>query len=137
MTSTANVTELSVTYLRGLSASLSDILSQVNAQLDGTGPASPSALLAPVNADLTVKAGGPAGDGQEFDAGAALNTALAALGGSAHDQLSWLSGVLSAMIGEVATAIAAVGKTEHLNDEQADALISEFQNTIGKHFTPS
>jgi hypothetical protein len=137
MTATANVTEVSVTYLRGLSTSLSDILSQVNAQLDGTGPASPSALLAPVNASLTVGAGGPVGDSQVFNAGAALNTALATMGGSVHDQLNWLSGVLSSMIGEVSAAITAVGKTEYLNDEQADALISEFQSTIGTHVTPS
>ena len=137
MTASNNVTEVSVTYLRGLSTSLSDLKNQVNDELNGTGPAAPSAVLEPVSAELKVSAGGPVGNGQEFDAGAALNAALGALGGSVHDQLNWLSGVLAAMIGEVSAAIAAVGRTEYLNDEQADALISEFQSTIGKHYTPS
>lgn len=132
---TSDVTEVSVDYLRRLNAALTDILQQVNARLSGgTAPDSQTVLVSPVDTSLQVSAGSPGDDsGLTFDAAAALNQALSTMGGSVHDQLEWLSGVLSAMIGEVNAAIAAVGNANHLNDEQVDALITEFENTIGVH----
>lgn len=130
---TSDVTEVSVDYLRRLNVALTDILQQVNARLSGgTAPDSQTVLVSPVDSGLQVSAGSPGDDcGLNFDAAAALNAALSTMGGSVHDQLEWLSGVLSAMIGEVNAAIAAVGNANHLNDEQVDALIAEFENTIG------
>jgi len=134
------VTEVSVAYLRQLNASLADILHQVDGRLADVGTAtwtSPAALIEPVDAGLHVKAGGPGAGGPDFDAAAALNAALSDMGGSVHDQLEWLHGVLTAMIGQVNDAIAAVGAVNYLNDEQADALISEFEHTIGVHHMPA
>jgi len=134
------VTEVSVAYLQQLNTSLTDILHQVTGRLTGAGPAtstSPATLIEPVDADLAVKAGRPGAGGLDFDAAAALNSALSDMGGSVHDQLDWLRGVLSSMIGEVNDAITAVGNVNHLNDEQADALISEFERTIGVHHMPA
>lgn len=130
----ADLTEVSVAYLQQLAAAFQDMLGQVNSQLSGGTQGGPVVLTDPVDSTLQVSAGSP-GDGTSltFDAAAALNDALAAMGGSVHDQLEWLSGVLSTMIGEVNNAIAAVGNTNHLNDEQADALIREFESTIGVH----
>lgn len=127
-TTTSDVTEVSVDYLRKLNASLTDILHQVNARL------SAGTTSEPVDVNLQVSAGSPGdGSGLTFDAAAALNQALSTMGGSVHDQLQWLSGVLTAMIGEVNAAITAVGTANHLNDEQVDALITKFENTIGVH----
>lgn len=136
MSSGSGVTEVSVAYLRGLSASLGDILKEVNHQLNGQGSAtSTTSLTDLVDSDLQVLAGSPCGgSGLNFDAAASLNTALSTMGGSVHDQLQWLSTVLSAMIAEVNTAIKAVGKAETLNNEEVDALIAEFEQTIGVHY---
>ena len=134
------VTDVSVAYLRQLNASFADILQQVNDQLNGKTTATataPAALIEPVNADLQVKAGSPGAGGPDFDAAAALNAAMSDMGGSVHDQLDWLRRVLSTMIGEVNDAIAAVGTVNHLNDEQADALVSDFEHTIGVHHMPA
>lgn len=130
-----DVTEVSVAYLRQLSAALNDVLQQVNARLNGaTTPNGRTVLTEPVDSSLQISAGGPGdGSGLTFDAAAALDDALSTMGGTVHDQLGWLSRVLSAMISEISDAIAAVGKADYLSSEQVDALIREFENTIGVH----
>jgi hypothetical protein len=130
MTTLWQPTHVSVGYLQQLQASLSDILAQVNAQLAGQsgGPATPEQI---VDSDLGVQAGG---GGVAYDAAEMLNRALSTMGGSAQAQLTWLSGTVTAMIGQITTSIDSLSGTNTLNTEQADALIAEFDTDTGGQF---
>jgi hypothetical protein len=130
MTASGSPTQVSVGSLEELRGSLQDILDQVNAQLSGQSPEGDGpVVIDPVNSDLVVQAGGTV----DFNAAADLNTALSLMGGSVQDQLTWLSKTLTAMIGEITTSIGSLTSTETLNTSQVNALISEFENTIGIH----
>ena len=116
----AGVTHVSVGYLEGLRASLSQILRQVNAQLVGHASAEPgtTAWVSPVDSNLTVLAGDPS-----FNLGAALNAGLSKMGGSVHAQLAWLSTMLTAAIGQVDTTIKSFTATERANQELVGGLV--------------
>jgi hypothetical protein len=124
-----NVTQIDTTYLTGLQNQLQTILTDVQNQLKGTGASSDpntSGWLGPVDQNLAVQGG----DKSTFNAAAALNTALGAMGGSVNSQLTWLQKVLTDMINEITTTIQSFSGTESLNNEAVTTLISDFQNTI-------
>ncbi|HEY2579883.1 MAG TPA: hypothetical protein VGI74_26520 [Streptosporangiaceae bacterium] len=135
MSSGAPVTQIDTTYLDGLKSTLQELQTEVEQQLHGlgTGGATPNTLsfIEPVDSSLKLAAGSAS-----FDAGAALNKALAAMGGSVHDQLTWLDKVLGDMINEITNTVASFKGTESLNNEGVDKLISDFQSTISDINTP-
>ena len=135
MAAGSGVTQIDTTYLDGLKTTLQDLQTEVEQQLRGlgTGGATPNTLsfIEPVDSSLKLAAGSAS-----FDAGAALNKALSTMGGSVHDQLTWLDKVLGDMINEITTTVASFKGTESLNNEGVDKLISDFQTTIGDINTP-
>ncbi len=134
MTTPTNTTQIDTTYLQGLQNQLQTILTDVKDQLRGVG-ASPNpsvhGWLETVDQTLNVQGGG-----SSFNAGAALNTALKNMGGSVHDQLTWLEKVLNDMINEITTTIQSFSGTESLNNDAVSQLISDFQNTINDMNNP-
>jgi hypothetical protein len=136
MASDTGVTQIDSTYLTNLQNQLRDLHTQVEQQLTGMGTAgvtsTTTSFIEPITSTLHVAAGTAS-----FDAGAALNSALSAMGGSVHDQLTWLGTVLNDMIGEITTTVSSFNGTESLNNETVDQLISDFQNTIGAINTPA
>jgi hypothetical protein len=127
MAPASNVTQIDSTYLNNLKGQLQGIQTDVQSQLNGIGAAdsSLSGWISAVDSTLTVTAGA-----QNFNAGKALNTALGKMGGSIHDELTWLNKVLTDMIGEITTTVNSFGNTESLNTESVATLISDFQHTI-------
>jgi hypothetical protein len=130
----SGVTQIDAKYLNTLKAQLSDLESQVKAQIRGIGPSSSSETtnyINPVN-ELTLLAGPPG-----FDAGAAITNALKTVGGSVYDQLQWLDKVLNDMIEEITTTVNSFHGAESLNDDAVNTLINEFQGTIGDMGSPA
>lgn len=135
MADSGTVTQINKEYLTTLSNKLNDILTEVEAQLKGIGQSSApgtTTFIQPVDGSLKVIAGGTS-----FDAANALNKALGAMGGTVHDQLTWLHKVLTDMISEIKTTVDSFSGTESLNNESVDQLISDFQGTIGDLNTPA
>ncbi len=127
-------TQIDKNYLNSLKSELQTILDDVNKQLIGIGHSSDPSLtmwISPVDQTLSVAAGAPS-----FNAGKALNDALSKMGGSIHDELTWLKKVLTDMISEITTMVDSFGATESLNTESVNQLISDFQNTINDMNTP-
>jgi hypothetical protein len=132
MTTSTKTTQIDATYLTNLQTQLQGILTDVQNQLKGIGASSdPTIWLGPVDQTLSVQAGATT-----FNAGAALNTALKAMGGSVHDELTWLQKVLTDMINEITTTIQSFSGTESLNKDTVDQLISDFQNTVSDMNNP-
>src|SRR5260221_182627 len=125
MPATGAVTQINADYLNGLKGQLQTVLTNVENQLKGIGNSADGNIL-PVDQNLKVEAGLTT-----FNAGVALNTALQAMGGSIHDQLTWLKKVLTDMINEITTTVNSFNNAESLNTETVDQLITDFQNTIG------
>jgi hypothetical protein len=129
-----NVTQIDLSYLHKLKTRLSAMQTQVEDQIRGQGASFDPATtpwIGPVDATLTVRAGGAGtGAGSTFDIATALTSALAAMGGSIHDQLAWLDTTLGGMIAEITATVNSFGTTESTNNEAMDKLISEFQTTI-------
>lgn len=121
-------TQINADYLNGLKGQLQTVLNNVNNQLTGVGTSTNSV---PVDQNLKVLAGA-----STFNAGTALNTALQKMGGSIHDQLTWLQKVLNDMINEITTTVNSFNGTESLNTETVDSLITDFQNTINDMNSP-
>jgi hypothetical protein len=137
MSSSGKVTQINKDYLNNLKNRLSDLLTDVENQLKGVGASSApgtTTYIQPVDQTLTVNAGG--NTGVPFNAATALNKALGAMGGSVHDQLTWLHKTLTDMIGEITTTVNSFSGTESLNNESVAQLISDFQNTIGDFNNP-
>lgn len=130
------VTQIDASYLDTLKNQLTDLQHQVEQQLNGLGTAGATpetvSFIEPITSSIKVAAGA-----SSFDAGAALNTALGTMGGSVHDQLTWLDKVLGDMISEITTTVASFHGTESLNNESVDQLITDFQNTISDINTPA
>jgi hypothetical protein len=127
---TGAATQIDATYLNGLKGQLQTLLTDVQNQLKGIGN-SPDGWVSPVDQNLKVLPGATS-----FNAGAALNTALQAMGGSIHDQLTWLQKTLTDMINEITTTVNSFSNTESLNTETVDQLISDFQGTINDFNNP-
>jgi hypothetical protein len=128
MATSTNVMQIDADYLNNLQAQLQTMLTAVEDQLRGLGTTSSvqtTGFLDPVDQNLTVQAGATT-----FNAGAALNSALKAMGGSVHDQLTWLQRVLNDMINEITTTVQSFSGTESLNNDTVEQLITDFQNTI-------
>ena len=128
MATNGNVTEIDTDYLNGLQVQLQTVLTDVKNQLNGIGASSDpnvSGWLGPVDQTLSVVAGG-----SSFNAGTVLNTALKNMGGSVHDQLTWLDKVLTDMINEITTTVHSFSGTESLNNDTVENLMSDFQGTI-------
>ena len=121
---TGAVTQIDANYLNGLKGQLETVLTDVQNQLKGVGN-TPDGWVSAIDQNFSVLPGP-----SSFNAGAALNTALNALGGSIHDQLTWLEKVLTDMINEITTTVNSFSGTESLNTETVDQLISDFENTI-------
>jgi hypothetical protein len=124
-----NVTQISPDYLKQLANQLDGILGEVNDQLKGIGGSTSSNTtqwIPPVNSSLTVSAGS-----KSFDAAAALDQALGAMGGSVNSQLTWLQKTLNDMINEINTTVNSFGNVDSINSESVTQLINDFQNTIG------
>jgi hypothetical protein len=120
--------QIDTTYLNNLQSQLQTLLTAVEGQLRGIGTTSSpqtSGFLNTVDQTLTVQAGATT-----FNAGAALNTALKNMGGSVHDQLTWLQRVLTDMISEITTTVQSFSGTESLNNDTVEQLITDFQSTI-------
>ena len=136
MSAGTRVTRIDTAYLDNLKNHLRDLLTQVEQQLQGLGTkgVTPNTLsyIEPLSSQLTISAGAAS-----FDAGAALKTALNAMGGSVHDQLIWLEKVLEDMINEIATTVASFKGTEDLNNESVDRLLNDFKHTIGDINSPA
>jgi hypothetical protein len=136
MASNYGVTQIDTDYLNNLQTQLQDLQTQVEQQLQGLGTAGATSdslsFIPPLTSTIKVAAGTTS-----FDAGAALNTALGNMGGSVHDQLTWLDRILGDMISEITTTVASFNGTESLNNETVDQLISDFQNTISDINTPA
>jgi hypothetical protein len=133
MAGSANVTQINETYLKQLQGQLDTVLTDVEGQLKGLGATtdtSTTGYLNPVTQDLSVLAGGGTGTTGTFDAATELNNALSQMGGSVNDQLTWLKKVLTDMISEIGTTIDSFSKTESLNNETVEQLMTDFQNTI-------
>jgi hypothetical protein len=118
------VTQIDATYLNTLKGQLQTVLGDVNNQLKGVG-SSPAGWVNPVDQNFSVL-DGPDG----FNAGAQLNTALKAMGGSVNQQLTWLQKVLTDMINEITNTVNSFSGTESINTESVDQLITDFQSTI-------
>jgi hypothetical protein len=134
MAANTSVTQIDTTYLQGLQGQLQSILTEVEDQLRGIGASSDpnvTGWLGPVDQNLTVQAGPTT-----FNAGAALNSALKAMGGSVNEQLTWLKKVLTDMINEITTTIQSFSGTESLNNDTVAQLISDFQSTINDMNSP-
>jgi hypothetical protein len=130
------ITQIDTAYLDNLKNQLQDLQTQVEQQLQGLGTkgVTPNTLsfIEPLSSQLTIAAGAAS-----FDAGAALKTALNAMGGSVHDQLTWLDKVLGDMIIEITTTVNSFKGTEGLNNESVDQLLNDFKNTIGDMNSPA
>jgi hypothetical protein len=127
-TGSGSVTQIDADYLNGLKVQLDLLLDEVNSQLTGIGASSlpgTTGLIPVVDSNLIVSAGATS-----FNAGAALNKALSAMGDSVNQQLHWLQNVLTQMISEITTTVNSFTSTESLNNESVDQLITDFQNTI-------
>jgi hypothetical protein len=133
MAQAGNTTQIDSTYLNNLKGQLQGIQTDVQSQLNGVGAADPSlsGWISAVDSSLTVTAGA-----QNFNAGKALNTALGKMGGTIHDQLTWLNKVLTDMISEITTTVNSFGNTESLNTESVSTLIGDFQKTINDMNNP-
>jgi hypothetical protein len=134
MAANTSVTQIDTTYLQGLQGQLQTILGEVEDQLRGIGASSDpnvTGWLGPVDQNLNVQAGPTT-----FNAGAALNNALKAMGGSVNEQLTWLKKVLTDMINEITTTIQSFSGTESLNNDTVAQLISDFQSTINDMNSP-
>jgi hypothetical protein len=133
MAPTGPVTQIDTTFLNSLKGDLQDIQQDVQSQLNGIGSGDPdlSSWISPVDQSLTVTAGA-----QNFNAGKALTDALSKMGGSVHDQLTWLNKVLTDMISEITTTVNSFGNTESLNTEAVSTLITDFTNTINDMNNP-
>jgi len=133
MAQDGNTTQIDSTYLNNLKGQLQGIQTDVQSQLNGIGAGDPSlsGWISAVDQSLTVTAGA-----QNFNAGKALNTALGKMGGSIHDQLTWLNKVLTDMINEITTTVNSFGNTESLNTESVATLLSDFQHTINDMNNP-
>jgi hypothetical protein len=136
MAATSPVTQINTDYLNKLQSNLSDLLDEVNDQLNGLGTKGATAAtlpdIYPVTSALQVAAGASA-----FDAGAALNAALKSMGNSVNEQLTWLKKVLTDMIADITTTVNSFSGTESLNNETVTQLESDFQKTIGDLNTPA
>ncbi len=137
----AGTTQIDANYLNGLKSQLQNILDDVDTQLRGIGQSSDpnvTAWIHPVDQNLIVEAGGTAGANgtSSFNAATDLNNALKKMGGSVHDQLTWLRKVLTDMIAEITTTVDSFSSTESLNNESVAQLISDFQNTINDMNNP-
>jgi len=132
----SGVTQIDATYLNTLKGKLTGLQHEVEQQLTGLGTAGATSetvsFIEPITSSIKVAAGATS-----FDAGAALNTALGTMGGSVHDQLTWLNQVLGDMITEITTTVSALHGTESLNNESVDQLITDFQHTISDMNTPA
>lgn len=128
---TGGVTQIDTTYLNTLKGQLQTVLGDVKTQLKGIG-SSPAGWVYPVDQNFNVLDGATT-----FDAGTQLNTALKAMGGSVHDQLTWLQKVLTDMISEITTTVDSFTNSESINTESVDQLITDFQNTINDMNSPS
>ena len=134
MAAAGNVTQIDATYLNNLKGQLQAIQTDVQSQLNGIGTSSDPNLtgwISAVDQSLTVSAGP-----DKFNAGKALNAALSKMGGSIHDQLTWLNKVLTDMINEITTTVNSFGNTESLNNDSVATLISDFQHTINDMNNP-
>lgn len=134
MAAAGNVTQIDTTYLNNLKGQLQAIQTDVQNQLNGIGASSDPNLtgwISAVDENLTVSAGAT-----NFNAGKALDTALGKMGGSIHDQLTWLNKVLTDMINEITTTVNSFGNTESLNTESVATLIGDFQHTINDMNNP-
>jgi|HubBroStandDraft_1064217.scaffolds.fasta_scaffold00821_12 hypothetical protein len=133
--SASGVVQINEAYLNNLKTTLNDILTEVDGQLTGMGTTGVTSdttnFINPVDSALTVQAGP-----SSFEAGAALVSALKAMGGSVQEQLEWLKKVLTDMISEITTTVNSFSSTESLNNEAVDQLISDFQNTISDMSNP-
>jgi hypothetical protein len=132
----STITQIDSAYLKHLEAQLQDLLTQVEQQLEGLGTkgvtSNTTSFVEPLTSTLTISAGGAS-----FDAGATLTKALNAMGGSVNTQLTWLKGVIAAMIPEVRATIESLKGTESLNNESMDTLLNDLKNTIGLINTPA
>jgi len=126
----SGVTQIDATYLNGLKGQLQSVLTDVQTQLKGIG-SSPAGWVSPLDQNFSVLPGPTS-----FNAGAALNAALKAMGGSVHDQLTWLQKTLTDMISEITTTVNSFGNTESLNTESVDQLITDFQGVINDMNSP-
>jgi len=130
------VTQINADYLKKLQGNLQDLLGQVNDQIQGLGTkgatGSTTSFIPPVTSSLTVAAGA-----SSFNAGAAINKALSAMGGSVSDQLTWLKHVLTDMISEITTTVNSFSGTESLNNESVTQLMNDFQKTINDINSPA
>ncbi|SRR5260370_34275452 len=124
MAATGAATQINADYLNGLKGQLQTVLGDVKTQLKGVG-SSPAGWVNPVDQNFSVL-DGPNG----FNAGAQLNAALKAMGGSVNQQLTWLQKVLTDMINEITNTVNSFKNAESLNTETVDQLITDFQNTI-------
>jgi hypothetical protein len=127
---TGGVTQIDTTYLNGLKGQLQTALTDVQTQLKGIG-SSPAGWVNPIDQNFSVLPGPTS-----FNAGAALNTALKTMGGSIHDQLTWLQKVLTDMINEITTTVNSFSNSESLNTESVNQLITDFQGAINDMNSP-
>ncbi|SRR5260370_6470973 len=130
------VTQIDTAYLDNLKNHLRDLQTQVEQQLQGLGTkgvtSNTLSFIEPLTSQLKIHAGAAS-----FDAGAKLNSALSTMGGSVHDQLTWLDKVLGDMIQEIITTVHSFKGTEDLNNESVDQLINDFKKTIGDMNKPA
>jgi hypothetical protein len=131
----SGVTQINKQYLQGLATQLGDVKGQVQAQLIGLGPggATPNtvSIISAIDSSLAVAAGTSA-----FNAATTLNADLKLMGGSIHDQLTWLENILTDMIEELNTTANKLTGSETLNEESASQLITDFQSVITTMNTP-
>src|ERR1700722_10861630 len=131
----SGVTQINKAYLQGLATQLGTVKTQVETQLSGLGPgpstSNTATIIGAIDSTLAVHAGTSA-----FAIGTTLNTDLGKMGGSVHDQLTWLDKILTDMIQELDTTANKMSATETLNEEQAANLITDFQGVIGDINTP-
>lgn len=124
------VTQIDATYLNGLKGQLQTALTDVETQLKGIG-SSPAGWVNPIDQNFSVLPGPTS-----FNAGAALNAALKAMGGSVNEQLTWLKKVLTDMINEITTTVDSFSNAESINSESVGQLITDFQGVINDMNSP-
>src|ERR1700722_903930 len=111
------VTQINADYLNTLKNQLGDLQTQVESRLKGIGQSSfPGTTLTIGPVDNLLGSNIEAG-GANFDAATALTAALNSMGGSVHDQLTWLNKVLTDMINEITDTVAKFSANEALNTE--------------------
>jgi hypothetical protein len=131
---TAPPTLVTPDYLRKIQNALLELQDQVEAQLHPTGTFTDgngdTRYVPPVNPNLKVDAGGPAGNSGSFEAASDLNTQLGACAGSIQEQLLNWQKWCSDMISDINTTLANFGNVNDLNTQTVQQLLNDFPLTF-------